>query len=277
MPATSNQTSERYVQEAIEQMQTNYLSRHVRPMYFYGLVVDESNQPIVGAEVTFSKTQTGETAPQLSDPNGRFELAGVTGRYLSVEVAKTGYYATKTSRQSFDYSPEGGNFQGDSRDPVVFQLRSRGPGADLITSQYGVRPEFTVAVPKNGNPIRVDMLQRKSGGAGQLEIQSWIETDPKTFRTTSWRLRLAIPDGGFLAHQDEFPFMAPDQSYHSELVFPEPNTTNAGFGISQKTYYIRFGQPPRYGRLQISASASTGNVMLQYAINPDGSRYLEPR
>jgi hypothetical protein len=43
-----------------------------------------------------------------------------------------------------------------------------------------------------------------------------------------------------------------------------------------KVFYIAFGNPRRYGRVRVETTMTTGTI-LEYAINPDGSRYLEPK
>lgn len=43
-----------------------------------------------------------------------------------------------------------------------------------------------------------------------------------------------------------------------------------------KDYYIQFGQPPKYGLLHIDGNIAQQTIFLKYAINPTGSRNLEP-
>jgi hypothetical protein len=45
----------------------------------------------------------------------------------------------------------------------------------------------------------------------------------------------------------------------------------------KKDYYIKFGNPPLYGRLHLETGISYGGATLTYGINPDGSRNLEPK
>jgi hypothetical protein len=47
-------------------------------------------------------------------------------------------------------------------------------------------------------------------------------------------------------------------------------------GIS-KDYYIKFGNPPVYGRLHVETQIDLDSVRLTYAINPDGTQNLEPQ
>jgi hypothetical protein len=44
-----------------------------------------------------------------------------------------------------------------------------------------------------------------------------------------------------------------------------------------KQFYIAFGEPRRYGWLRIESDLAQETVFLTYAINPTGSRNLEPK
>src|SRR6185436_14364108 len=55
--------------------------------------------------------------------------------------------------------------------PILFHLRSKGPGADLVTSQYGINQKLPVEAPLDGTPVEVDLLARKSDRTGQLVIE----------------------------------------------------------------------------------------------------------
>ena len=253
------------------------------PIEFYGKVVDEKMQPVPGAAVycqwnDTSRTGTSETN-LVSDLDGRFSLAGVTGKRLQVRVSKSGYYTSISSnRVSFEYArtyePE--FHRPDIANPVLFHLRKQGPGTELITSQRGVVPRLGVSSDAAGQVTMVDLLQQKVGSEGQLRFQKWWE--PKDFKVgkNNWAIRIEIPDGGFIEHNDEYPFLAPESGYQPMFEFRfSKNDTNWVGGINRK-YYIRFGSPPRYGRLQISTSAFTSGASFEYAINPDGGRNLEP-
>jgi hypothetical protein len=87
---------------------------------------------------------------------------------------------------------------------------------------------------------------------------------------------MSIPAGGFIEEEDAFPFTAPETGYQTtvDLTFVkgEPDWATQ---IS-KTYYIAFGQPQKYGWLRVEANIAQQTVFLTYAINPTGSRNLEP-
>jgi hypothetical protein len=289
-PQSQNRPSNESMQQKLESLSNtvqNWSAQAHGRIEFYGKVVDESNQPIKGASVEFVWSHVWplpegtQSTNVVSDHDGLFSLTGVIGSSLGVYVSKAGYYYVRSQNtDDFNFSSFPGMtpFQPDPNNPVFFHLRKKGVGVNLITSKHGVSPYLTIVAPKDGTPVWADLLQGKAGSSGQLEIQSWLNIDQNTHRTKSWRLKLIIPGGGFVPVQDEFPFEAPESGYQPELEFPQPSSSgNIHFGVSQKLYYVAFGSPRLYGRLEINASDQTGEVWFQYAINPDGSRYLESK
>lgn len=254
------------------------------PIEFYGKVVDERDQPVPGASVDFLWTHVHPEADFktniVSDARGLFSLAGVSGAALDVHVQKPGYYAVKSlDRNNFNYVRLPGDhpFAPDPTNPVPFHLRKKGPGTALITSHYGMSPDLEVTVPRNGVPVLVDLLSRKVGSGGHLQI---TQTKPEYLEAksaTAWSFQMHIPSGGFVEQNDEFPFEAPATGYEAVVAFRfSKSETNWARGLT-KSYYISFGQPPRYGWLTVETGIGWGGARLQYAINPDGSRYLEPK
>jgi hypothetical protein len=247
------------------------------PITFYGVVIDQNTNPVPDAQIHFawtdlSPTRRSETNTQ-SDANGLFGLSGVTGRGLEVRVSKAGYYASRRGTTAFDY---GDNYQPDGN-PVLFLLHKHGTGADLITSRYGVTPDFPVSAPRDGTPVLVDLLHRKFGAEGQLEIKQVKPEYLDAKKATAWRFRMEIKDGGLLEHNDEFPFEAPQNGYQPVVDFDFKLGATNWTTMLSRHYYIAFGQPRRYGWLKVETRIGSGGATLEYAINPDGSRYLEPK
>jgi hypothetical protein len=255
-----------------------------RPIEFYGKVVDENEQPVEGADVEFGWTHfqpDSYTKTNVkSDSGGFFSLSAATGATLSVHVQKPGYYLAKTlNTNSFNYSPSltAQPFQPDARNPVLFHIRKRGPGTDLVTSQYGVKQKLGVEVPVDGTPVSVDLMTGRVGEGGQLQIAQTKPERSGVSGAKEWSFQMAVPDGGFVEENDEFPFEAPEGGYRPivQLVF-KAGTTNWMTNF-KKSYYIAFGKPRRYGRLMVETGIGMAGARLEYAINPDGSRYLEPK
>lgn len=253
------------------------------PINFYGKVVDENSNPVADAAASFEWNDLSlagtsrDTA--TSDADGYFSLLNRTGKVLSVTVSKNGYYTIPSERlRTFEYAyPPSGAFNPDANNPIIFHLRKKGVGVHLITSQYGMSPDFKVSVPLNGTPVNVDLLQRAISNVGQLEISQAKPDFANWKQANSWSFKMEIPDGGFVEESDEFPFEAPESGYQPVVEFNfqqgQPDWTEN----LKKNYYIKFGNPPIYGRLHIETGISYGGVILTYAINPDGSRNLEPK
>jgi hypothetical protein len=97
-------------------------------------------------------------------------------------------------------------------------------------------------------------------------------------KATEWSFEMSIPTGGFVEyHDEEFPFEAPEGGYQPAIKYDfQKGQTNWATDIS-KDFYFRFGNPPVFGRLHLETTIGNSAVRLTYAINPDGSRNLEPQ
>jgi len=169
-----------------------------------------------------------------------------------------------------------GTFTPDAANPVLFHMRKRGPGADLITSQYGVKDYLGVSAPLDGTSVQVDLLERKTG-QGEMKISQTKPAYENWKQATEWAFHMEIPGGGFVECNDEFPFEAPETGYKPAVAFNfQAGETNWMTNLS-KDYYIKFGNPARYGRLHLETSIMMSGARFTYAINPGGSRYLEPK
>lgn len=252
-----------------------------QPINFYGKVVDENNQPVAGASVDYTWSTLSPTGTlkkhDESDGSGLFSIHE-TGSGINMTVSKEGYYTNPNEKlRNYEYANHGnGVFIPDTANPVVFHLRKKGAGADLITSQSGISPDFPIHIPRDGTPVKLDLMHRKVGDSGQIQISENKPEHNVWQQAASWSFRMEIPDGGFVEENDQFPFEAPGSGYQSvvDLQFQKGNT-NWSESIN-KNYYIKFGNPPRYGRFQVQTDISAGGAIVTYAINPDGSRNLEP-
>jgi hypothetical protein len=252
-----------------------------RPIEFYGKVVDEYEQPIEGAEVSFLYNRFSSPAGsfhtnEVSDTNGLFSVSGIIGSTLSVDVEKNGYYPIKRANQNhFDYltHSESQPFAPDVANPIVFHLKKKGTGARLITSDNGMRQDIAISGLRDGSTKRVDFFNHQVESEGQLELSA-VKPAPGEVQS-EWSFRLSIPDGGLVEENDEFPFEAPESGYQPEIDFRfRAGDTNWTTSL-QKRFYIKFGKPPKYGWVSIDTAIGRGTY-LRYAINPDGSRNLEP-
>jgi len=305
-PPMSDAELEAYGRKAIgaqaarnAEIERNWKSQLSAPINFFGKVLDENEQPVAATTVDFiwndlpSEEETanftgGSFTPfaymhssksqTTSDTQGLFSLVDKKGKRLSVMVNRVGYYSTGDARlQSFEYGDRlAGIFTPDPANPVIFHLRKKGPGVDLVTSQYGVSPSLDVEMPRDGTPVQVDVLERKTG-QGALKISQTKPPYVNWKQATKWAFRMEIPGGGFVETTEEFPFEAPESGYQPAVAFNfQAGDTNWTTNLS-KDYYIKFGDPVRFGRLHVETSTMMSGARLTYAINPDGSRCLEPK
>lgn len=247
------------------------------PINFYGRVVDENGHPIPAVKVDFSWTDLSQagssTSIVLSDPDGAFSLEGKTGRSLQVDVSKDGYYKPKNERlKSFDYAGFWeANYHGPDRtNPVVFRLLKKGQGEPLSAGE--IRP----IVPPDGTPVRFDLLNGALlSSDGQLEIAAVTNTEKYPPRLFNWQASIAVQDGGLLEHELEFPFEAPEEGYVPKIQFQMSADAPDWRRSIEKSYFVRFGTPPKYGRIRVRFNGASQKVSLHYAVNPNGSRNLE--
>lgn len=248
------------------------------PIEFYGKVVDENTNLVAGASVTFKWVETpseegNRTSQTHSDAEGLFSLQNAKGPDLTVLVSKNGYYTSRSTPDSFRYSLGNEKFHANPQNPVIFSLRKKGQGVELITSENGMRPNVWVRIPKDNTPVRVDLLEKKPSATGQLEIS---QIKPPFQGATNWSFRMSIPDGGLIENQDEFQFAAPESGYQPTVEYDFAKGETNWITQVSKQFYIAFGQPRKYGWLRIESNLAQETIFLTYAINPDGSRNLEP-
>lgn len=248
------------------------------PIEFYGVVVDESTNPVAGVNVDFSCNDLSPEGTSnyhaVSDGNGRFSIMGITGKLLVVHVAKTGYYTSRQDSDSFYYSGQNVNFVPSFANPVIFHLRKKGDGAKLFHFHKSFR------VSKDGTPIQVDLGTGMQVPASEdaLMVECWTDDkDKKLAWKFDWRCRVSVPGGGVQLYNEEFPFVAPEQNY-----VPADNidmTVKTDVSWSQdveRDYFVMTGDG-KYGRLIFRMIAHGDHFCtIDSYFNLSGSRNLEP-
>jgi hypothetical protein len=134
------------------------------PVFFYGLVMDQDSNALPNVKVDVEITQWNFDTPSDSalkgthvkkqtDTDGRFEVSGVKGHWITVkDFSKDGYEAEFRRRDYGQYPPQSGN----PDDPKAFRMWStnlhesliagekkfeiKDPSFDLIRLVYAVNP-----------------------------------------------------------------------------------------------------------------------------------------
>lgn len=272
------------VEQAKQQQRDDTMEQWRTPIDFYGKVMDETNNPVAGAQVDFicnDLSSEGHSGYKTtSDALGLFELRGASGKFMSVRVTKEGYYTPRENPHGFDYAGESVNFRPDANNPVVFRLRKKGAGEPLLTwAQKGPRPAVSFAIPRDGTPTGISFQagKRVNPSEADLLVRCWTDDQGKRRgQKYDWRCQLAVPGGGLQETKEEFPFLAPESGYQATVEINMPASLETGWlDDVTRQYYVKLANGT-YGRLTFGMVAGGDHYCLvEPYINPSGSRNLE--
>jgi hypothetical protein len=261
-------------QELIE----GYNNEWRTPISFYGIVEDESNNVVSDAKVDFDCNDMSPEGTSFyhtkSDFNGSFSITGITGKLLGVHVNKEGYYPYHPSGDSFEYGDKYSRFTPDANNPVIFRLRKKGKGANLIHYDREFR------LPRDGSPVLIDLAAGSTTSSGEdtMQVEGWThDNDKKQGWKYDWECRVSVPNGGLQFYDEQFPFLAPESNYLSEDTVDMPVTNGAPWSDTvHRNYFIRTAGG-NYGRMVFTMVAGGDNFCeVNLYFNPTGSRNLEP-
>jgi len=246
---------------------------------FYGKVVDEKGLPVPGAiakiRVADKPWTNGTRYERLSDENGFFEITGINGAELYVEVAKEGYHQTNASQKSVRYAgpPSNTNESIPTQDaPALFVLKQKGVPASLI--YISERP---IKVPKNGSPLEVSLKTGRPvpSGQGDLRVEVWTEDGRRDNEGRyPWRCRLSVPGGGLLERTNPQAFEAPAEGYLPTI---ELIPSEQQWSPRSESYYFAELHNGSFARLEFRLRTDGEHYfVIESFLNPQpGSRNLE--
>ena len=137
-----------------------------------------------------------------------------------------------------------------------------------------MQPALVISMPRDGHPVWVDFFSQTVGEQGQLELSA--VKPAKGQKGTFWYFKLAVPTGGLVEHDDEFPFYPPATGYAPIVEYKFMEGDEHWTQNLHKRFYIKFDQPAKYGEIDVQTSMYMG-VILKFSINPTGDRNLEPK
>lgn len=238
------------------------------PLSFFGKIVDDQGQPVVGANIKFSwfdlsSEGTGHKNA-VSDANGLFSLNGAAGKSLGVQVSKEGFKCW-ISKNTFNF--ENGilsdhYYNPDPMNPVVFVLRKN-------------REAETLLVRKT-QEVQLEAGQGKSFpiGAGDVFINvERLSGEITNNHARYWNARVTVPNGGLSLTTEEFPFEAPENGYTNEYVITR-ETPHPPMGDLGGMFYVK--TQAGYGRVSVTYVMNSPWVYVDSWFNPNpNSRNLE--
>ena len=248
-----------------------------QPINFYGMVLDENDQPVTGASADFKWTDLSPDGTSeyhtTSDSLGFFSMLNQKGKRLSVSVSKSGYYSAADARlASFEYAnPADGLFTPDPNSPVPFHLRKKGEAAQLIhgLKLFGSRVDGTLSyvdltAAKNGLTPPGD-LTVKCNRSGRMENGKF-----------DWVFTVSVPAGGLIESTDEFMFLAPEEGYQSSFEVGHKATDSDWVGQEKRKFYLK--SRGHYARVELTMIPNYNENAaydLEWFLNTNGSRNLE--
>ena len=204
---------------------------------------------------------------RVSDESGLFSLTGRTGKFLSVQVTKDGYYTSQTeNRTGFEYAAffDPTYYQPDPNNPVIFHLRKKGRPAPLASRDGSFVMTFVApwAIP----------MPPEAGTASPINV-TVFENDLKT---RTWKARISVDGGGVQPVSQEFPFEAPEDGYQASIDLDETSPHPPGWQELGQGGWFYVETSEGYGLLKLEQMK--GKKTLHYAVlvNTQGGRNLEP-
>ncbi len=205
------------------------------PIIYFGMVVDESNQPISGVQVSYgansmneAKTEVYNTGTAITDERGIFKIDGVLGVNLMLQLSHPNYYLYPDNSTGFDKRniPKKGYFS-DGQVVGTLQIKAWGD------------------TPKNWSPQPYD-----------------------------WSVSLTVPGGGLVESTNQFDFVAPALGYRQSIKIDLSKDQQGWSDTVDKSFFIKLSSGYARMAIHMRAKTPL-YVSLEYYFNPDRSQNLE--
>jgi len=270
--------AEGYNQGAInkaEAMQAAQAEENKHSLDIYGKIVDKYGEPVAGAKVDGSVLlngnvveSSGEMHVTQTDSQGRFQFIGIHGIHIGIWPKKEGYtYDVKHGAQRPD------NYIPDPNNLVIFRMWKIQGAAPLVSQTVESK------IPSDGNSISFDLENGTESSNGDFRV-TFLRSPREIYRGRDkfdWALKIEMLNGGLLKQDDTYPYSAPDNGY--QPFFEKSMSSNDvpwRSTLDEKFYFKN--SSGKYGRMTFSLSGALmpPRVQIDTAINPSGSKNLEP-
>lgn len=250
------------------------------PVDFYGRVIDQASNSVSGVKVNVYIRRWALTENAMSQPtrmelltgaDGSFHIHGIMGDAIGIEsMHKDGYEQSSKTPSSF--GPTGGSIEA----PILYKIWKNGEKAALVsyTEFWGVNPD--------GRVYTIDlMLGTKTESAtvdGDLRISVNRPGTVNRKDKYDWSFNIQAVEGGILESADEFMYQAPDSGYAPEYNYRVYSMDTNWTPSVKRAFYVKTrGHFARANIEVISRYQNAGVFSISCAVNPDGSRNLEPK
>jgi hypothetical protein len=274
------------------EMLLKYDETHNIPIKIYGQVIDQNSNPVpdVKINVTIQQLHANPNAPLWTDSkgipvkaqtgeDGRFVIHGTKGSYLHIDsVQKDGYRLSPKTENIYGYGDVINPHHPDSKTPVIIKMWKLGKPQQLIHHYLS-----GIGIPVDGQPVQFDLVNgQKVSSGGQLvaRLRRNPQVLPPRYGRYDWSLELEIPNGGLVANNDEFMYLAPENGYQETFKFDMPKDADNWTTAINQQLYIALENGKCFGslivRLNTIHDTPPLGINLDIVINPNGSRSLQP-
>ena len=257
-----------------EMMQSVIAEKNLQNQDFYGKVVDQYSNAVIGAIVTGSvmldslASSKEETHITQTDQRGFFQFIGLHGASFGVAASKPGY----------EWGARGEGYQaptGEKSSPV--------DRATLIMWKFrGAEPMKCVSsesrIPADGTSTTFDTATGKENSNGDLQIT--LLRSPLQVRRSGqkfdWTIKIEMLRGGLKVEDDPYPYWAPENDYQPLFEFNMSSNNVPWRSTMTQNFYIKNSQG-QFGRMQLDvyASVTPAGIKVDLWLNQSGSQNLE--
>lgn len=260
-----------------------------RPIEFYGKVVDQHNNPVPYAKVTYSVLDyegvvslagTSRTYWKDTDTQGDFSVSNLKGEHITIsKIEKDGYEFEFLNRTFHTFSQWKGHkplSMGSKEKPVLFRAWKKTQAEPLIYSKayYGFY--------SSGKPYVIDLQKGKkfeNSVEGDLEVV--FERVPEGSRASpsDWSVVVTALGGGVYETTDTFMNMAPESGYSRTWDITLNKHAHDYKRELEKHFYIKSRSGKAYSKVKMRFlpyyKDDVDVIEIEAWLNPNGSRNLQ--
>ena len=250
-----------------------------RPIEFYGKVLDQFGQPVVGAEVVMTWTTVVGPTPDpkksiFADVDGRFAVTGIQGKRLWISATKVGYDYTTDSVESFEYAEFFSDkfYVPDSNNPVLFHLYK------ILDAEPIYLFRAHDELDPGGKPLTLDVAQGKTGVNGDFTLSIQLGSKRSENGPDYTVLVEAVGDAGLVPNLEQHPHRAPADGYQKTFAIQQ-KSGDANYSSHLSFHFYARTRDGKYGVIYFDISVPRKGVEIDcdtvVRYNPSGSRNVE--
>jgi hypothetical protein len=259
-----------------------------RPCNFYGQILDQNNQPVVGVTIRFGLAHyTADLRPSLeahcdkfertSDNSGRFSVEGEKGVSINMELQPKDGFEFRPDYLGVSLLEVAQNDLSASDKPYVFHAFKMGKAEPLIQvglTKYDCVPDGRFYVTQ----LRDNRIT-EGNKSGELKISVRRPSGQIYKIDYDWSVQIDGVDMELQETHDVFMYQAPESGYVSSWGFSRKAGEKDYTRKVKAQFYIKSRNGSVFGRIEIEIISDwheASCLTIGGWLNPSGSRNLQP-